>query len=275
MVPPIGILTRNRAAYLDVTLRSLSDTLLPDNVAVRVFDDASDCSVTREYYTEGGCVDLGYNWPVDDKWESRGFNILPTGVHPRETIGHKIDISVVQAPLGVVAASCSAVRSLFEMTGEDGVFLLQDDVVFNADWYLKMLNAVKRSKKFAPNGIGVLSGIKLNHKLRPKHGQIAVSSGITAQCLYITRRAFDTVPFLSSPPPVKMRFDDLLRRGVTNTGLWGGVIFPFVCQHIGVSSLVRPHRKWVAGKRARVGYYSSPPYAMSDTVRVFRKSSGN
>lgn len=275
MVPPIGILTRNRAAYLDVTLRSLSDTWLPDGVTVQIFDDASDCALTRKYYTSGNSVVLNYTWPVDDKWESRGFDILPSGTRTCETIGDKLDITVSPQSLGVVAASCNAVRSLFSGTAADGVFLLQDDVLFNADWYLRMLQTVKDSKKFAPKGIGVLSGMKLNQKLKPRHGQSVVSSGITAQCLYITRRAFDTVDFLTSPPAVKLRFDDLLRRSVTKTGLWGGVTFPFVCQHIGVSSLVRPHRKWVAGKPARVGYYSSPPYAMSDVVRVFRNYSGN
>lgn len=271
MVPPIGILTRNRAAYLDITLRSLSATLLPDSVDVCIFDDASDCDTTRAYYATTGNVALSYAWPVDDRWDSRGFDILPTGVCIQPAIGDKIDIIAAATATGVVAASCRAICTLFESTSADGVFLLQDDVVFKHDWYLRMLEIVKHSKKFAPKGIGVLSGLKLNQKLRAKTGQSVISAGITAQCLYITRRAFDTVNFFTSPPNVKLRFDDLLRRSITKAGLWGGVTFPFVCQHIGVQSLVRPHKKWVAGKPARVGFYVSPPYAMNDAVRVFRK----
>jgi DNA-binding transcriptional LysR family regulator len=161
------------------------------------------------------------------------------------------------------------VRQLFDSTDADGVFLLQDDVVFNADWYERMLDTVSRSNMFTDKPIGVLAGIKLNHKLKPGE-RIAAPSGITAQCLYISRRAFDKVEFLRKPPAVKQRFDDLLRRSMVTAGLWGGVIYPFVCQHIGVQSLVRPHKRWTASSTARVGYYAHPPYTMSDSVRVFR-----
>ena len=252
--PPIGILTRDRAPYLDVTLRSLTATRLPDDVSVRIFDDASTCELTRAYYATSGHVRLSYTWPVGPRWQTLGFDVLP-GKHRRsDTIGSKVTIQRNTSPLGVVVASCKAVRQLFDSTDADGVFLLQDDVVFNADWYERMLDTVS---------------IKLNHKLKPGE-RIAAPSGITAQCLYISRRAFDKVEFLRKPPAVKQRFDDLLRRSMVTAGLWGGVIYPFVCQHIGVQSLVRPHKRWTASSTARVGYYAHPPYTMSDSVRVFR-----
>ena len=268
--PPIGILSRNRAAYLDVTLRSLSATVLPAGVSVRVFDDASDDRATLGYYNTTELIGLTYAWPVDNKWASRGFAVLPAGRTLRRGVADRVTVVRAGASRGVVAASCDAVRQLFAGTDAAGVFLLQDDVLFNTDWYSRMLNTVSRSQEFTDRPIGVLAGIKLNHTLHAVAGQIAIPSGITAQCLYISRQAFDSVPFLAQPPNVKQRFDDLLRKNVERAGMWGGVIYPFVCQHIGVKSLVRPHKRWAVGSTVRVGLYSIPPYAMTDEVRQWK-----
>lgn len=268
--PPIGILSRNRAAYLDATLRSLSATQLPDGISVRVFDDASDDATTLGYYASSAHMMLNYGWPTDKHWISRGFAVLPNGLTHSNGIAEKVAVERASSPKGVVVASCNAIRRLFDATTADGVFLLQDDVLFNANWYSRMLDTVARSREFTTKPIGVLAGIKLNHTLRADVGQIAIPSGITAQCLYISRQAFDSVPFLTHPPNVKQRFDDLLRKSVDRAGMWGGVIYPFVCQHIGVKSLVRPHKRWAVGSTVRVGLYSIPPYAMSDEVRQWK-----
>lgn len=268
--PPIGILSRNRVAYLDATLRSLSATQLPDGVSVRVFDDASDDPTTLGYYNSAARTLLNYGWPADKHWISRGFAVLPNGLIPSTGIVDKVVVERSRNSRGVVGASCDAIRRLFAATTADGVFLLQDDVLFNADWYSRMLDTVARSHEFTDKPVGVLAGIKLNTTLPVKPGQLAIPSGITAQCLYISRQAFDSVPFFASPPNVKQRFDDLLRRSVGKAGMWGGVIYPFVCQHIGVKSLVRPHKRWTVGSTVRVGLYSIPPYAMSDEVRQWK-----
>lgn len=272
-MPPIGILTKNRAAYLDVTLRSLSATDIPAGVSVTVFDDASTDAATLQYYRKSGTTKLAYNtWPQDSRWQALGLGQLPTGKLEQASIGDKIHVHRAKRPAGVVKASCTAIRSMLESSSAAGVFLLQDDVVFNADWYHRMLRTVAESTNFTERPIGVLAGLKLNHTLWPEAGKLAVPSGITAQCLYISRQAAECVDFLTNPPNVTKRFDDLLRRAVTKAGLWGGVIYPFVCQHIGVKSLVRPGKRWGTGKAARVGLYSHPPYTMSDSVRSFRDS---
>ena len=268
--PPIGILSRNRAAYLDATLRSLSATQLPDGISVRVFDDASDDATTLGYYTSSTRTLLNYGWPADKHWIARGFAVLPNGLIPSSGIVDKVVVERASSPKGVVIASCNAIKQLFDATTADGVFLLQDDVLFNVNWYSRMLDTVTRSREFTDKPVGVLAGIKLNHTLRAAAGQIAIPSGITAQCLYISRQAFDSVPFLTRPPNVKQRFDDLLRKSVEQAGMWGGVIYPFVCQHIGVKSLVRPHKRWAVGSTVRVGLHSIPPYAMSDEVRQWK-----
>ena len=46
---PIAIVTKNRHQYLDITLRSLSATTLPNDQAIIVYDDASDDKDTIKY----------------------------------------------------------------------------------------------------------------------------------------------------------------------------------------------------------------------------------
>ena len=45
------------------------------------------------------------------------------------------------------------------------------------------------------------------------------------------------------------------------------LIHPFVCQHIGVRSLVHPEEFWLQrGEGGRTGYEASPPYALAGEV---------
>lgn len=268
---PIGIVTRNRAAYLDVTLRSLSATALPAGTVVRLFDDASDDPVTQAYYsTNDHLPDATVAWPADRRWSSRGLaEVGSTGMpRPRGIFG-KLPVTVAPAPAGVVAASCRAAKTLFlEFPDAPYIFLLQDDVVFNADWFTRMTDVADNTKLSRP--LGVLAGIKLNQKLHRIAGKKVVPSGITAQCLLITRHAFDRCEeFFRVFHKSRKRFDDSLRNVVTANNLWAGCIVPFVCQHIGIKSLVRPSRRWFSAPSGRIGYYAHPPYVFSETVRKF------
>ena len=53
---------------------------------------------------------------------------------------------------------------------------------------------------------------------------------------------------------------------------WFWSIAPYVCQHIGVESVVRPQLHFAKADigRCRVGYASLPPYMLADDVRNFR-----
>lgn len=267
---PIGIMTRNRPAYLDATLRSLSGTILPKDVSVTVFDDASDQPAMRRYLNTNDPVHCDDNWPSDFNWRQKLGLACVRKRGPLVGIKDRVRVERLgDSPQGVVSASGEAVRRLFAaFPAANGVFLLQDDCVFNADWYMRMMWTAEKHRFEQP--LGVLAGIKLNHaypvdskKLPP-----VMASGITAQCLYISQAAAK-LEVLRVPQTKQKRFDDHLCRQARSMRLWVGVILPFVVQHIGITSLVRPGVSWLREGVGRVGRYSRPPYAMQDAVRTF------
>lgn len=271
---PIGIVTQNRVAYLDITLRSLSASDIPANTKVTIFDDASSDPFAEAYYTTNDQIQLELSWPTGPKWKKLGLDVItrpvriPTGIKDLVRVTRMAD-----KPLGVVRGSCFAIQQLFvDNPGAPGVILLQDDVLLKPEWLKRIVTTAENSSQFTNMKLGLLAGIKLNHRLRPIPKQPAIRSGITAQCLYITRAAYDALKntYLARQHKITRRFDDTFRNAVATQKLWAGCIFPYVCQHIGVVSRVRPKWKWNSRPSGRVGYYSHPPYALSDKVRAFR-----
>lgn len=272
---PIGIVTRDRIAYLDVTLRSLSDTRLPAGTSVVIYDDHSAEKTTKDYYHTNKIVQVATDWPTSASWKSQGLSIindyyaLPVGIHGM------VDVySLAAKPLGVVNASCRAICHLFDNhPAATGVILLQDDVLFKHDWYSQMLRVASQWMLYADRPLGVLAGLKLNHRIDIRgEPPLAVPTGITAQCLYVSRLAYQrSFSYFHKEHKIDKKFDDTMRREISNAGLWAGCIYPFVCQHFGIQSLVRPTRSWSQGTKGRVGYYIEPPYAMQPAVRKFKR----
>lgn len=273
MCVPIGIVTRDRVSYLNTTLRSLSASVLPTGVPVYVFDDASVTTNAQRYYETDSVIPESATWPTTLDWQRAGLGFLGQDTQPIRGIHKKVNVVRLHAEsVGVVAHSCSAIRYLFQRFPQaPGVFLLQDDVVFNADWYTRMLATAEHVQQTEKLPLGLLAGLKLN-MVFPEVWQdnVAAPSGITAQCLYVTRAAYRNTKFFRMADTAhQRRFDDLARRSVAREGFWAGTAVPFVCQHIGVQSQVRPERTWESRPAGRIGYYAHPPYAFADAVRDF------
>lgn len=271
---PIGIVTRERPLYLDVTLRSLSATELPSDISLTVFDDCSSSAAALAYYRTNDIVDVPPDWPADcPHWARHGLKIVSDTWHKPRGIAGLINVVTLGAsPLGVFNGSCRAVNALFEQHPEaPGVFLLQDDVVFNPNWYTRMLDVVARVGEYSTHPLGLLAGLKLNHKVELDGvPPLAVMTGITAQCLYIPRSTYQLCnQFFTTHHDKDRRFDDMLRRHVMGHRLWAGCIYPFVCQHIGITSIVRPSKTWRFATSGRVGYYAYPPFSLAEEVRKF------
>jgi len=269
---PIGIVTRNRAAYLDVTLRSLSATRLPDEQPLVVFDDASDNKTAKQYLYTGDPVKVEHRWPTTRQWQELGLDIIKSqglsGIAGRVEV-----VRAAEAPCGVINASCKAFVHLFERFPDaPGAFLLQDDIVLNVDWHERMTNAT-RHRRTGRNPQGLLAGIRVNGHGRRRSGGVTTERRcVTAQCYYLHRDVFEKAKgWFLEYRKAKRNFDVKIGNMVRNTGFEVHLIHPFVCQHIGVVSLVRPHADWtkvsVAG---RIGYDARPPYAMAEQVRCFR-----
>lgn len=268
---PIGIVTRNRVGYLDVTLRSLTASTLPSDVPVVVFDDGSDDLTTQLYLTTNEQVSSAKSWPSHQTWRATlGLGIINDRNTPPVGVKGLLQVDQLgKSPKGVVEGSCEAIRRLFAAYPHaPGVILLQDDVLFKEDWYSRLTTVALEHTFSRP--LGVLAGLKLNHRYKDIGNPLppVYPSGITAQCLYISRACLK-LDMLKRPQKSKVKFDDTLRRGAAKAGLWAGVILPFVCQHFGIKSLVRPARGWSRGKNGRIGYYVQPPYVLAEGVRSF------
>jgi glycosyltransferase involved in cell wall biosynthesis len=273
-VIPIGILTRNRPVYLDATLRSLSSTALPPDTALRVFDDASDDAVTKRYLYTDDIQKHRHAWPSDQRWRDAGLGIL-NKLNPslHGLSGRVVVCSLGGEPGGVVRSSCRVVTRLFdEFPDAAGVFLLQDDVIFNANWYQRMTTTA--AKPLGGKKIGLLAGMRLNRSIPAKlRSRPVIVSGSTAQCYYIAREAFEHLrAWFTHPHTITRQFDDKLCGKLSGTPFVAALINPFVCQHIGVISRVRPGWSWHRGgtrKNGRIGYHSRPPYMLAAKVREF------
>ena len=132
---PIGIVTRNRHKYLDVTLRSLSATRMPEDQKVVVLDDASDNPHTKRYLYTDKFVELKEQWPNTPEWKRIGLNVVRSRDKGKGLKGRVKVVRLAQRPQGVVNGSCAAIRKMMELfpkeCANEGLIMLQDDVVFN------------------------------------------------------------------------------------------------------------------------------------------------
>jgi hypothetical protein len=262
---PIGIVTRNRPEYLDVTLRSLAGAATDAEERVIVFDDASDTPSAREYLYTPRTVRLGPHAQERECWKTLGvMNVAPAIVHG---IGGRIEVvRLGSRPLGVVNASCAAICRLFARHPQAaGIFLLQDDVVFKADWQQRMREAAELTAAKLP---GLLAGMTLLRRPPRRHASLSSERFVTAQCLFLHRDAFSNLSdWLCRRHDASIFFDTHLCREVRSRRLAVHLLHPFVCQHIGIRSLVHPEECWLQrGPRGRIGYEASPPYALAGEV---------
>lgn len=271
---PIGITTRNRPVYLDATLRSLSATDLPDGAAVVVYDDDSDTPEARRYLETGEAWATSHTWPTDGRWRRAGLDVLAD--RPRLCgLAGRVEVVTWPARLGVVAASARAVIDLFDRGGAPpAVILLQDDVLFAADWYRRMTARLGRVCERGKR-LGLVAGMHLDYgQPRGSDRTTCAVQFASAQCYLITRQFFTAR---------RGWFDQMAGSRATKNWDKGicracdkhferQLMIPQVCQHIGVKSLVRPEAEFYRNAKiaGRVGTTSSGPWVLGEAVRAFQ-----
>jgi hypothetical protein len=267
---PIAIVTRNRHAYLDVTLRSLSGTRLPRTQIATIFDDASDDPGTKAYLYGSGAVDLRNAWPRDRQWKRAGLGAVESRERGRGIAGTVEVVRLGDKSQGVVNASCAAMRFLLENCDTSaGMVLLQDDVVFREDW-LEAIRAAVASCGVKPPGL--IAGMRLNVANPVCESPTFIPrKGLTAQCYFVTPAGVDAVrPWVYAPHRGRRRFDNSFCAAIRRAGLGVYLMYPPVCQHIGLESLVRPEWDWrVKSPRGRVDLDAVGPFVVADEVRRF------
>lgn len=269
---PIGIVTRNRAAYLDVTLRSLSGTLLPPNQRVIVFDDASDGDKTLQYLYTDKPTDLRYNWPTNHRWRQLGLHCVQSRHNAPGLQGLVEVVKLGDKPQGVVNGTCKAIQIMRErFPNSRGLLMLQDDVVFKKDWRLKMLRAARLASQ---RPVGLVCGMWSNKRPKAKAavGQVCIrKGGITAQCYYITPQGLEAVDsWIKEHHQLSAGFDNKFCAAMRTGGATVYLVRPAVVQHIGIVSHVRPKWKWTRlNPKGRIDYSARGPYVMAAEVRSF------
>jgi len=250
---PIGILTRNRPAYLDLTLRSLLACKLPHNVQIIIYDDDSDLEIARNYLYTSNIIS---NVPL--QISKKIFHYIPNLMTTVDLYGIKEHFKIVsmEAHLGVLHASLNALCDLLDKTNSEYVCLIQDDIVLIKNWYNIMINL---SSHYKP---GILSGISFGCAASPcenNNKYIAVKVKWTqAQCLFISRNLLKLVlPELQKlDSSKKCHFDLLLCEITLKYGFDVLVTQPHICQHVGKYSLVEPKKKF----NHKGGRYSNSIY---------------
>ena len=268
---PIGILTRNRAPYLDATLRSLSATQLPAGVSLTLFDDASDDSDSRRYLGTDDEFSLAgpLHWPSSEVWLDRGLGFLPKLERVRGVAG-RVSVRRSEKPQGVVNASNWATRELFEANPEAPyVCLLQDDLVFTADWYRRLAEACEVD--LLGDEPSLVSGCCISYtgeRRLPATDRVGFTS---TQCVAIPRAGWTTLPFFREFSAARQQYDEAVSRAFRERGYGIRLLRPGCVQHIGFRSQVRPEDGddvFLSGV-GRFCHYSEGPYAWSNEVSDF------
>lgn len=267
----VGILTRNRAPYLDATLRSLSATDVPIDLSVTVFDDASDDPDSRRYLTtdDDFLLVAPLRWPSSKVWLDRGLGFLPT-VERVRGVASRISVRRSEKPQGVVNASNWATRELFEANPKAPyVCLLQDDLVFATDWYQRLAEACEA--ELLGDEPSLVSGCCISYigeRRLPRTDRVEFTS---AQCMAIPRAGWEALPFFREFSAARQQYDEAVSRAFRERGDGIRLLRPGCVQHIGFRSQVRPEDGedvFLSGV-GRFCHYSEGPYAWSDEVSDF------
>jgi len=273
---PIGILTRNRAVYLDATLRSLSATRIPRKTPLTVYDDTSDDPLARRYLDTTDTFTVEHRWPRCAAWTEAELDFLPDNPALRGIADRIEVVAVARRAVGVANASCFAIRDLFSRCPDaPGVILLQDDVVFTANWYERLVGQVGSVFQVGLRQ-GIVAGMHLDHRQKRRITRTSPVRFCSAQCYLIMRELFgDQRAWFDRTDHEPRNFDKWLCKLLRIKGFELRLLYPYVCQHIGVVSKVRPDVAFYRDDRAvgRVGLGSSGVYSTAEESQGFTERS--
>lgn len=262
---PIALRTRNRPVYLDITLRSLCATKLPEDPRITILDDCSDDPITITYLTTDSKIELPtpQNWPDGDGWKARVGN-LPV-ISSIEGIASKVDVIQPPSKKGVRGGIFWCIDTMMERYPESPeIIIIEADTVFNEDWYLATLRAFESCyDQKGPNGdyLGLLTAYDRKPRSLPRgdhpgwtwrsvkrlsNGNWGCGNGIGGVMYLVTRPFYE-----AAIDSMKKRYQPGLRAG--DTALQAccarhqfsiAATVPSFIQHIGVESLAWPEKSW-------------------------------
>lgn len=262
---PIIVRSRNRPVYLDVTLKSLTASNIPDGVDLVVMDDCSDDEIAVKYVTTDDIIKLPEEclWfgPDHKQWKANVGNIEPVS----QLVGIKSRFDIIQPETrkGVRGGVFWAINYMFEhYPNAQCINCIEGDAVFNADWYEATVRGwrEKRDAK-GPNGdhLGLLTCYDRKAK-KPGTGMSSIwrslrrrgddrwncGNGIGGVHYLVTREFWEAChkPFHSKHNPGARAGDTMLQGYCANAEFSIASTRPSYCQHIGIESTAWPNKGW-------------------------------
>ena len=272
---PIIIRNFNRYEYLDITLKSLLGSDLPNDVKIIIYDDCSTDTLTNKYLTTNDVLESRFENPEWKKWEQFTGNIPIT---PVVGIRDKFEIVKPDTKKGVRGAIFWLINYVMNRFNVEAVHIVEADVVFNKDWYVVAEDGYNKCKsQKGPNGdyIGLFSAydrkcrkISANYGWgwrsvkKLSNGNYGCSNGIGG-CHYIVSREFYNrarKSFEAKYNPGLRSGDTTLQACCARASCNIAVTSPSMIQHIGFLSVAWPEKGW----RHTRGF--KKPFAWKDEI---------
>jgi len=262
---PIIVRTRNRPVYLDMTLKSLSASNIPDGVDLIVMDDCSDNEEAMRYVDTDDTFDLkeecAWLGPDNDPWDNNVGKIQP--VKRLTGIKSRYEIVKPETRQGVKGGISWVIDYMFKRYPNiECVNCIEADVVFNKDWYEATIKAWRDKKNSkGPNGdrLGLLSCY--DRKCKKPNAEMASAwrslrklstgrwncgNGIGGVHYLVTREFYEFAKksFEMVHAPSARAGDTMLQGWCANSNFSIAVTSPSYCQHIGIDSTAWPAKGW-------------------------------
>jgi len=263
---PIAVRTKNRPVYLDVTLKSIWASNLPDGLAPIIIDDCSNepeaikyLNTDDEFELAEPCTWIGDN----EKWLGRVGKIA----NVTKLKGIKSRAEIVRPHRGMGVRGCLFWSIDYMMTRfpeADAIIMIEGDVVFHPEWYNASINAYEQTlhNEAGPNGptLGLLTAYDRRGKSRKKNAGgfcwRSVSrrkdnrwnciNGIGGVMYVVTREFYENkITLFKKVHPAGSRGGDTMLQGIcASAGFSIAATVPSYCQHIGITSIAWPNKGW-------------------------------
>lgn len=152
----IGIKTYNRPDYLKRSMESLKKSNLPENTIIIIKDDCS---------TDKKTIDIINNVKFLNKIQKI---VIKNSSHE-----------------GVDKNSRTLFKYCFKKTESNYIIVLNDDIIYNANWYYKMMDAKESIKN---EKIGMLTCFNTKaHRGKKYNNIVNINSSVGGMCLIIHR----------------------------------------------------------------------------------------
>jgi len=245
---------------LDATLKSITQTTLPENYNLVVIDDCSDDPLAKQYLLTDGTIMLPklHEWRIDGKFVNASGKFR--NLKGLKGIKSRFEIIQPESKKGVRGGIFWCIDAMMKRFKDSpAVIIIEADSVFHKDWYIATELAYGKCKKaHGPNGesIGLLSCYDRKGKGQPgmdwgwrsvkklHSGHWGCANGIGGVMYLVTRNFYQAaITEMQKKQNPGLRSGDTMLQACCGTHEFTiAVTKPSFCQHIGYMSEAWPEK---------------------------------